>query len=69
MSSGVLIPKLKEITGLPVYGIKEAYESKQDCMVECSKAELLEFVNHFRNSLLRKRKFKLPSNKGSGKLK
>ena len=41
----ILLPAAREITGLPVYGIKEALESNQDCMVSCSKAELLEFVS------------------------
>jgi len=40
----ILIPRMKEITGLPTYGIKDALESNQDCNVECSKAELLEFI-------------------------
>lgn len=55
----ILLPPLKEITGLPTYSIEAALESTQDCMVECSKAELLEFIEkNFSISIKSANKFK-----------
>lgn len=55
----ILIPKLKDLTGLPTYGIEAALESNQDCMVECSKKELLEFIEkNFSMSIKSANKFK-----------